>query len=112
MPFEQLPEWQAFIQEFKASKKQAEQLKSYITLVLEANELFNLTAITDLQKVIAYHLQDSLALTQGIDLTVLSMVADIGTGAGLPGIPIKIMFPHLRVGLLEVNKKRSSFSNQ
>jgi 16S rRNA (guanine527-N7)-methyltransferase len=109
MTFEQLPEWQTFVQEFKPDKKQVEQVQTYISLLLEANELFNLTAITDLQNVVAYHLQDSLALTKGIDLQSLSMLADIGTGAGLPGIPIKIIFPHLKVGLLEVNKKKIEF---
>lgn len=106
---EQLPEWKAFTQEFNVSKKQVEQLHTYISLVLEANELFNLTAITDLHNVVAYHIQDSLALAKGVDLATISALADIGTGAGLPGIPIKIMFPHIKVGLLEVNKKKIEF---
>lgn len=88
---------------------QVQQLKRYSELLIEWNEKFNLTAITDVDAIIEYHFDDSLAITQYVDFTTITTTADIGTGAGFPGLPLKIMFPHLRMILIEVNHKKRIF---
>ncbi|OQA33705.1 MAG: Ribosomal RNA small subunit methyltransferase G [Candidatus Dependentiae bacterium ADurb.Bin331] len=109
------PKEQAFFDDFvqseKLTAKQANQFKTYLLLLLEWNEKFNLTAITSVEEVIKFHFQDSLALDRFIDFNAISSIADVGTGAGLPGIPLKIKYPHLTVFLIEVNNKKISFLN-
>lgn len=91
------------------SHVQKEQFKIYFKKMLETNELHNLTAILDPEKVISHHLLDSLALTSFVNVQEISSIADVGSGAGLPGIPLKIYAPHLNVILIEVNKKKITF---
>ncbi len=88
---------------------QTAQLDRYLELLIEWNKKFNLTAITDPAAIIHNHFDDSLALAQHIDFTTIYSTADIGTGAGFPGIPLKILFPHLKTVLIEVNNKKRSF---
>lgn len=101
--------WAEFQESVKLTKEQLTQFQRYAAYLLECNEFFNITAHTELSGVVRQHFQDSLALADFIDLTTVSSVADIGTGGGFPGIPLKIMFPHLNVVLLEVNKKKQGF---
>ncbi len=108
---ENMPEWQKFIKEFKLTPLQADQFARYLILLQEHNELFNLTAITDPAHIIAYHFQDSLALGKACDLSTMSMIADVGAGAGFPGIPLKIVHNHLDLFLIEVTKKKINFLN-
>lgn len=103
------PLWTNLSNKYNLSEHQTNQLKLYMDLLIEWNEKFNLTAITDPQAIIQYHFDDSLALTQYIDLTTAQTVADVGTGAGFPGIPLKVLYPHLEVILIEVNNKKRSF---
>ena len=91
---------------------QTEQLLRYMQLLIEWNEKFNLTAITEPKAIIEHHFDDSLALSQYVDFSTVHTTADIGTGAGFPGIPLKIMFPHLTTILIEVNNKKRSFLAQ
>ena len=81
----------------------------YLELLIEWNRKFNLTAITDPDAIITYHFDDSLALAEHIDFNTIHFTADIGTGAGFPGIPLKILFPHLTTILIEVNNKKRAF---
>lgn len=103
------PLWTNLSNKYNLSERQTEQLQEYMNLLIEWNEKFNLTAITNPQAIIESHFDDSLALAQHIDLTSVQTVADVGTGAGFPGIPLKILYPHLNVILIEVNNKKRSF---
>src|SRR5438105_1844085 len=98
--------WLSFVQTNHLNEQQANQFKSYLSLLLEWNERFNITAITDPQKIVLDHFQDSLALTQFIDRSMIKGIADIGSGGGFPGIPLKIVLPDMPVVLIEVNSKK------
>ena len=71
----------------------------------------NLTGITDYDEVNLKHFTDSLTLVRNIDMNKIDAVIDIGTGAGFPGLPIKIAFPHIHVVLLDSLNKRIKFLN-
>lgn len=103
--------WRTFISEYQLSAVQSEQFATYLKMLQQHNELINLTAITDTQNIIASHFQDSLALSKFVDFNTLGMIADVGTGGGFPGIPLKIVFPYLKVILIEVTKKKIDFLN-
>jgi len=104
--------WQSFISDESLSDAQAAQFKKYLTLLIEWNERFNLTAITDPNEIILYHFRDSLSLRPFIEQYPRPTIADVGTGAGFPGIPLKIVMPHAHVILVEVNQKKITFLNE
>ncbi len=101
--------WEIFIASVPLQEKQIEQFARYLSLLLEWNERINLTAITDISAIITYHFQDSLQAAKEIDFTTIRSIVDVGTGAGLPGIPLKICYPDLFVFLIEVNHKKIAF---
>jgi len=101
--------WTNLAHKYSLSSTQIEQFKRYLELLVEWNDKFNLTAITDPEGIIEYHFDDSLALAQHLNFTTITTTADIGTGAGFPGLPLKILFPHLRMILIEVNHKKRIF---
>lgn len=92
-------------------KTQKEQFQRYYELLIEWNSFMNLTAITEYSEVLKKHFFDSLSIVKKMDLTEINNMIDIGTGAGFPGIPLKIAFPHLRVVLLDSLGKRVKFLN-
>ena len=94
------------------SDEQLHQLKHYYSLLIEWNEKINLTTITEPLQMIAYHLLDSLMVGEFVDLNAIRVLADIGTGGGFPGIPLKIRYPHLDLYLLEVNHKKIKLFNE
>lgn len=91
------------------SEVQLEQFLTYYDLLNEKNKVMNLTAITEFQEALKKHFIDSLSLVKVIDLKKELSMIDVGTGAGFPGIPLKIAFPNLRVTLLDSLQKRIGF---
>ena len=91
------------------SDKQYDQYVTYYEMVVEKNKVMNLTGITEFQEVLVKHFLDSLACVKAVDMTKVSKIMDIGTGAGFPGVPLKIAFPHLEACLLDSLKKRVNF---
>ncbi|MBR3230370.1 MAG: 16S rRNA (guanine(527)-N(7))-methyltransferase RsmG [Bacilli bacterium] len=84
-------------------------LEKYYELLLDWNQKMNLTAITDKESVYLKHFYDSLTVCKVIDLTKEDSFCDIGTGAGFPGLVIKIFFPHLKMTLIDSLNKRIKF---
>ena len=94
-----------------ATDRQIQQFLVYYELLVEWNQKMNLTAITEFQDVIVKHFLDSLSIVKVLDLHQIGRMIDVGTGAGFPGIPIKIMFPELSCTLLDSLNKRITFLN-
>lgn len=93
------------------SEKQIQQFLKYYEMLVEKNKVMNLTAITEYDEVIEKHFLDSLQIAKYTDLNKGSLI-DIGTGAGFPGIPLKIAFPKLKVVLLDSLNKRIKFLDE
>lgn len=91
------------------SERQLEQFIRYRELLQEWNEKMNLTAITEDREVITKHFLDCMTVNNALDMYAQKTVIDIGTGAGFPGLVIKIAFPHLKVTLVDALKKRLTF---
>jgi len=101
--------WSNFQVQERLTDKQLEQFKRYEALLYEWNKAMNLTAISGASETVNRHFSDSLILRKFLDLSKVNLVTDVGSGAGFPGVPLKIMFPHLAVILIEVKHKRRKF---
>ena len=94
------------------SEEQINQFLKYYELLVEWNGFMNLTAITDYDEVMKKHFVDSLSLIKTYDVTKKVKVIDVGTGAGFPGLALKIAYPNLQVTLLDSLNKRINFLNE
>lgn len=96
------------------NETQLEQFHKYYEMLIERNKVMNLTAITEYDEVVVKHFIDSLSLVKVMDVKKLEeglSIIDVGTGAGFPGIPLKIVFSHIKVTLLDSLNKRVGFLN-
>ena len=94
------------------NQEQLDKLDKFYNLLINWNEKINLTTITNKEDVYLKHFYDSLTLVNVIDLTKDLKVLDVGTGAGFPGIVLKIVFPNLRITLLDSLNKRINYLNE
>lgn len=92
--------------------RQIEQFLEFYLLMAEKNKVMNLTAITEFDQVVSKHFLDSLLLVRHVDMSKVSNILDMGTGAGFPGIPLKIVYPDIRFTLTDSLNKRILFINE
>jgi 16S rRNA (guanine527-N7)-methyltransferase len=90
---------------------QLKQLEKYYELLIEWNEKINLTGITKKEDVYLKHFYDSLTMQKIVNLYNVETLCDVGTGAGFPGLVLKIMFPNLKITLIDALNKRINFLN-
>lgn len=97
---------------FTLTAEQEKAFNLYCDFLLEYNKITNLTAITDRDEVFVKHFYDSILLAKSIDLTKINNLCDVGSGAGFPSIPLKIMYPHLDIIIIDSLDKRIQFLTQ
>lgn len=93
------------------SDEQADAFVRYYNLLISWNKKINLTSITEFKDVVLKHFVDSLSIVYIYDMNINAKLVDVGSGAGFPGIPLKIAFPRLKVTLIDSLDKRVNFLN-
>lgn len=91
---------------------QLSQLEKYYELLVEYNKVMNLTGITEKEDVYLKHFYDSISIIKAIDLNKINTLCDMGTGAGFPGMVLAIIYPNLKVTLVDSINKRINFLNE
>ena len=95
----------------RLSEEQKDQFRKYYEMLVEWNKVMNLTGITDYDEVNLKQFTDSLTIVRCNDMSKVKRLIDVGTGAGFPGIPLKIVYPEIEVVLLDSLNKRINFLN-
>ena len=98
-----------FEADINISKKQIDMFSTYMNFLIDYNKHTNLTSIIDPQEILIKHFLDSIIINKFIKINNLKNIIDIGTGAGFPGIPIKICFPEVNMTLVDSLNKRITF---
>lgn len=93
------------------TEEQIEKLDKFYKLLIEWNKKINLTRIEDEEEVYLKHFYDSLTIVKVVDLNKINTLCDVGTGAGFPGIVLKIVFPSLKITLIDSLQKRVNYLN-
>lgn len=97
------------LKEFNLNNKQMNQFSLYSKFLVSENKKYNLTSITDEEEIYIKHFYDSLKLVDVVNFKNVETFCDIGSGAGFPAIPLKIMFPNLKITIIEPTLKRCKF---
>jgi 16S rRNA (guanine527-N7)-methyltransferase len=95
--------------QLELSAEVQQRLLDYLALIRKWNKVYNLTAVREEEKMVSHHLLDSLAAAPHVSAP---RIVDVGSGAGLPGIPLALALPHSRVTLLEASHKKATFLRQ
>lgn len=103
--------WQTFVAQYELTSDQERMFDIYLHLLLQENEKYNITAITNPSDVAGDHFFDSLAILKLHDMSTITSLVDVGTGGGFPGLALAIMLPHVNIQLIEVNLKKVHFLN-
>ena len=93
------------------NEEQLNQFRRYFELLVEWNEKINLTSITEQEEVYLKHFYDCILSAKYFDYLTIQSLCDIGGGAGFPSIPLKIIFPHLQITVVDSLNKRINFLN-
>ena len=106
-----------FVEELKKinidiTEEQLNKLETYYEMLIEYNKVMNLTGITEKEDVYLKHFYDSLTINKIIDLKEVNTLCDLGSGAGFPGIVLKIVFPNIKITLVDSLNKRINFLNE
>ena len=109
MDFKEKLKVRALKENIELSSKQLEQFEMFYKMLIETNKSMNLTAITDEDEVIEKHFIDSLSCRRVVDMDRIKKCIDVGTGAGFPGIPLKIVYPEIEFVLVDSLNKRVKF---
>lgn len=94
------------------NEEQLRKLERFYNILKEENKKINLTRIIEKEEVYLKHFYDSLTITKKINLNSINTICDVGTGAGFPGIVLKIMYPHLKITLIDSLLKRVNYLNE
>lgn len=92
--------------------KNNEKFKLYYNFLIQENEKYNLTNITNEEEAYIKHFYDSIQIENAVNLNSITSLCDVGSGAGFPSIPLKILYPHLHITIIEPTLKRCNFLKQ